>query len=70
MTSSDQNSPKNNIRNGAVASVADFIDRSRASRNYLEAAGLPLSLRVLAVNADTAPGLSLPSRLIVTPQLE
>ncbi|MBM3790417.1 MAG: hypothetical protein FJW35_08715, partial [Acidobacteria bacterium] len=43
MTAADRSAQTTNITNGAVAAVADFIDRSRASRNYLQAAGLPLN---------------------------
>ncbi|MGH9844259.1 MAG: TonB-dependent receptor domain-containing protein, partial [Blastocatellia bacterium] len=43
MTAADQTGQRTNITNGAVASVANFIDQTRAASNYLQAAGLPLS---------------------------
>ncbi len=43
MSSGDQTSQLGNLSRGEVAALADFIDRSRASRGYLEAAGLPLN---------------------------
>ncbi len=43
MVPPDRNSQLANISRGEVAAVADFIDRSRAFRGYLQAAGLPLN---------------------------
>jgi hypothetical protein len=43
MATADKNSISSDLRNGSVATVANFIDRSRASSKYLENAGLPLS---------------------------
>lgn len=43
MSSSDRTGIRSDLSNGAVATVADFIDRSRRSSNYLDKAGLPLN---------------------------
>jgi hypothetical protein len=43
MSTADKNSISSDLRNGSVATVANFIDRSRASSLYLEKAGLPLN---------------------------
>ena len=43
MSTGDKNSISSDLRNGSVATVANFIDRSRASSQYLEKAGLPLN---------------------------
>ncbi len=43
MSSGDKNSISSDLRNGSMATVANFIDRSRASSQYLEKAGLPLN---------------------------
>jgi len=43
MTAADRNGQLANITNGAVATVANFIDQTRATSNYLQAAGLPLN---------------------------
>ena len=41
MAPADQTSVRTDLGNGAVATTADFIDRTRASSKYLVAAGLP-----------------------------
>jgi len=43
MSTGDQNSQLSNITTGQVPNVANFIDRSRASSGYLEAAGKDLN---------------------------
>jgi len=43
MSTSDKNSIISNLRDGIVATAANFIDYSRASSQYLEKAGLPLN---------------------------
>ncbi|MBA3712197.1 MAG: TonB-dependent receptor [Pyrinomonadaceae bacterium] len=43
MTSANQATQRTNLTNGAVASAAELIDRTGASINYLQAAGLPLN---------------------------
>jgi hypothetical protein len=43
MSTADQNSIRPDISTGSAATVADFIDRTRATSNYLQRAGLPLT---------------------------
>ncbi len=43
MAAADQTSVRTNITNGDAATAADFIDRTRATSQYLEKAGLPLT---------------------------
>jgi hypothetical protein len=43
MSTGDKNSISADLRNGSVATVANFIDRSRAGFQYLQKAGLPLN---------------------------
>jgi len=43
MSSSHRSSVRNNLLTGAVATAADYIDRTQVSSNYLGKAGLPIT---------------------------